>query len=339
MAKLWTDVIDPATLTGFARAEQAEYEAAKGSLARWLPNQEVADVSVRFMAGSAGLVPEARYRAFDAEPEFGSGPQGERVTIDLVALSQQGLISERDQLRLRSADDETRQRILMGATRSAVRAIVDRAERMRGTVLVTGKATIAQDNYADETDYGRDASMTVTAGTLWSAAGADPIGYLTTLQDQYVALNGVEPGAIVMSRRVLRALGSNAKLAVQLLNGQSRPATESDVRNTVSGAGLPEITLYDRRTKSGRILPDDTLLLLPEPVDPVGGESELGATFWGQSLAASEPDWQIEEAEQPGIVAAAFTNQGIPPIKHTYADSLNLPVLANANLSLAAKVL
>jgi hypothetical protein len=30
---LWTDVIDPATLTGYARASLEDYEARKGTLA------------------------------------------------------------------------------------------------------------------------------------------------------------------------------------------------------------------------------------------------------------------------------------------------------------------
>ena len=74
-------------------------------------------------------------------------------------------------------------------------------------------------------------------------------------------------------------------------------------------------------------------------MDPSSGESDLGATFWGQTLAASEPEYEIQESEQPGVVAAAFANEGIPPIKHTFVDSLTLPVLANANRSMAMKVL
>lgn len=63
---LWTDVIDPATLTGYARRSLEEIEQARGTLARWLPNRLVADIVVRFMAGQTGLVDEASYRAYDA---------------------------------------------------------------------------------------------------------------------------------------------------------------------------------------------------------------------------------------------------------------------------------
>ena len=62
---LWTDLIDPATLTGYARRSLEEYEAEKGSLARWLPNREVADTVVRFVSGQKG---GAKPRVSSPEP-------------------------------------------------------------------------------------------------------------------------------------------------------------------------------------------------------------------------------------------------------------------------------
>lgn len=337
---LWTDLIDPAELTGYARQALSDYEAQKGTLARWLPNREVSDIDVKFVAGSAGLVPEARYRSFDSEPEMGARRPGKRLTIELVSLSQQGVIGEREQLKLRTASDEVRKNILFDAAASAVKAIADRSERQRGQVLTTGKATIAQDNYADEADYQRRGDFTATAASLWSDLTADRIGYLETLVDLYVQENGVEPGVILAGRRVRRSLSSGEQFGIQLVGGGTRPATWSDVQSILAGAGLPPVESYDRRTSGGLVVPDDSIILLPAPVDPNDGEgTELGATFWGQTLASSEPEYGIAESEQPGVVAAAFTNDGIPPIKHVFADSLSLPVLANANLSLKAKVL
>lgn len=338
--RLWTDVIDPETLSGFARRSLQEYEAARGSLARFLPNREVADTVVRFLVGQAGLVEEARYRAYDAEPEFGQGPTGKRRTVDLPAISQQGVISERDQLRLRSADDEVRQRILLDGTRNAVFAIADRVERQRGSVLVSGKAVIAQDNYADEADFGRDASMSVVAAELFSTPEAQRLSQIEAWVDQYIAVNGAPPATMLTSTRVLRSIAGGNEFATVFDNGTTRRrATRGDVDGILAGAGLPSIELYDRRTKAGKVIPDDRILFLPEAVDPNGGDSELGATFWGQTLASSEPEWEIAESEQPGIVAAAFTHEGIPPIRHTYADAISLPVGANMNLAMSVKVL
>ena len=57
---LWTDVIDSATLTGYVREALADIERRKGSLARYLPNREVPDISVRFVAGQAGKARNGR---------------------------------------------------------------------------------------------------------------------------------------------------------------------------------------------------------------------------------------------------------------------------------------
>ena len=51
---LWTDLIEPAELTGFVRAAFEETERAKGLLARFLPNTFVPDVLVKFAKGEAG---------------------------------------------------------------------------------------------------------------------------------------------------------------------------------------------------------------------------------------------------------------------------------------------
>jgi len=67
MSTLWTDYITPAELTGYARESLADYEAAKGTLAHWLPNREVADIVARFVAGQTGLL-DARRRPIRGLP-------------------------------------------------------------------------------------------------------------------------------------------------------------------------------------------------------------------------------------------------------------------------------
>ncbi len=337
---LWTDVIDPATLTGYVRESLAAQEARKGSLAAFLPNRTVPDVVARFVAGSNGLVDEAQFRAYDAEPEIGKGEGGKRVTLELPALGQNIPVSEYQQLRTRNASDEAMLSSILGTADRVVRAVSDRIERLRGTVLVTGKATIDQPRFKADDDFGRDSSHTVTAASLWSTDTVDRLADLQTWYDLYVATNGVEPGALVMSNRAFRALAAGKQFQTQLVNGAARPATESDVRSVVSGAGLPEIIKYDRRTSAGRVVPDDRILFLPAPVgsDDFGG-TQLGATFWGQTLTSTLPEFGIEDSEQPGIVAGVYRNDKPPAIAEVISDAIALPVLANANLSLAAKVL
>lgn len=335
---LWTDIIDPAELTGYARASLEAYEAQQGTLARYLPNREVADIVVRFRKGRNGLIPEAKYRAYDAEPNIGKNEGGQRVILELPALSETQTVTEYDQLRNRAAGDELIRRSILSTTRRVVRAIADRAERLRGIVINTGIATIPEIGAAD--DFGRSVGHNVTAGTLWADPDADRIAFLEQILDTYSTTNGADPGVMLMTRRVFRALAAGTQFRTLLVGGGSRPATEEQVRSVVSGAGLPEIEIFNRRTNSGRVLDDNKLFLLPAPVetDDWAG-TELGATFWGQTLTSTDERYGIEEAEQPGIVAGAYRGEKPPMIAEVVGDSINLPVLANADLSLAATVL
>lgn len=335
--QLWTDIIDPATLTGYARASQEEYERRKGNLAAFLPNRNTRGMHVRFRKGQTGLVAEAQFRAYDAEPEVGKRPAGQRVTLELPAIGLTEPVSEYDQLRLRGADNDSIEAEIFRTTDRVVRGISDRMERLRGTVLTTGKATIDQANFNVEDDFGRHASMTLTASTLWSGS-ADKLADLQAWVDLYIERNGVEPGAILTSNRVFRNLQADPVFATTLVGGATRRATESDVRGIIEGAGLPPITKYDRRTSAGRVIPDDRLLLLPAPVDPNSEEAELGGTFWGETLSQVEPDWGLE-GEEPGIVAGVYKNPKPPMIAEVISDAIGMPVLANADLSLCAKVL
>lgn len=335
---LWTDIIDPATLTGYVREALADIEARRGSFARYLPNRETPDISVRFVAGQAGLVAEASYRAYDAEPEIGKKPGGKRVTLELPAVGQNIPVTEYDQLRTRNASDELILQQVLNTARQAAQAVSDRIERVRSVVVRTGVATIAEIAGAD--DFGRSASHTVTAGTLWSSATS--VSRLTDLQawcDTYEATNGVQPGAIVMSRNVFRLLQSGDEFKTSLAGGGSRRGTADQVNEIVASEGLPPIEIYSRRTSAGLLLPANELLLLPEPVDPNDWQgTQLGATFWGQTLTSSEADWDIADTDQPGLVAGVYRNEKPPMIAEVISDAIALPVAANANLSFKATV-
>jgi hypothetical protein len=342
---LWTDIIDPASLTGYARAALADYEARRGSLARWLPNRDVADIVVRFVKGQTGLQDVANFRAYDAEIEVGKRPSGQRVTLELPALGQNLPVSEYEQLRARGGNvsDAAALITIQNVTRMAVQAVSDRMELLRGTVLTTGKATVTG-NFVMDDDFGRAAGLTLTAPALWSVAGTDRLTQLQTWSDLYLDTNGEAPGSIVMSTRALRALAAGTQFQTQLLNGGARPATEQEVRDLVLAAGLPPIYLYDRRVSvngtATKAVADDRVLMLPAPVaedDWMG--TQLGATFWGRTLSSLEAGWGIAEADQPGVVAGVYRNAKPPMGIEVLSDAIGEPVLANANLSLCADVL
>lgn len=341
---LWTDLIEPAELTGFVRAAFEETERAKGLLARFLPNTFVPDVLVKFAKGEAGLVEEASYRAFDAEPEVIAPGRLGRVIIELPAIGSLKPVGEYLQLRARGASDEVLRDVVLKEALRSVQGVSDRTERMRGTVLATGKATIDQENFTTEDDFGRDPSMTVTAATLWNASGAKILDDMIGWADAYADLNGERPGALVVSSRIARAIRAATEFQVKLIDGASRAASMDQVNAILDAEGLPSLVVYDRRTQRGgkrlRVLPEDTLLLLPAPVDPdAEAASALGATFWGQTLAADDADMGIDDDQLPGIVASLDRAGRTPRTVSIDVDAIAMPVLANANLAMAAKVL
>jgi Phage major capsid protein E len=343
---LWTDVITPAELTGYARAALEDYEQSRGTLARFLPNRDVADVVVRFVAGQSGLVEAANFRAYDAEIEIGTRPKIKRVTLELPALGQNLPVSEYEQIRARSGNvsDEAALVSIQNTTRLAVQSVSDAIERLRGIVLATGVATIDQDNFQSADNFGRSESHTVTSPTLWSDTSFDRLTYIEGLCDIYRDDNGEDPGAILMSTRVLRALQAGDSLQTQLVNGGARQPTLEEVNSFVEGAGLPPIVRYDRRVRRNgttkRALPDNVFIILPAPVATDDWEgTDLGATFWGRTLSASDAGWGIEEADQPGVVAGVYRDEKPPMGIEVISDAIGLPVLANADLTIASTVL
>lgn len=336
----WADLITPVELTAEAREAADVEEARKGSLARFLPSVEVDDIVIEVFESENGLVEEAQYRAYNAEPELAGGDAGSSFSIKLPALGQKRFITEYMQLRNRNAGDDAMRASLVKHARAVAVAIVSKMERQRAIALLTGKTTINDRRFKSDDDFLRDPSHNVTAAALWATPTVSRLADIEAWVDAYVATNGVEPGSIVMSKRVLRALAAGDEFATQLVNGSARRATEDEVRAVISGAGFPEIEIYDRRTANGLLIPDDTLLLLPEPGETRASEAtELGASFWGRTLTSMAPEYAIAETEQPGIVVGAHRNDSVPHNAFVDSDAIGLPVLSNANLSFVAKVL
>lgn len=339
---LWTDIIEADALTAYARQSLADYEASNGTLARWLPNHLINGIHAKFVIGDNGLVEEARFRAYDAEPEIGKGKGGRRVTLELPAISQKIPVSEYQQLIAVKSENEAILRQVLATTDNVVRAIADGMERLRGSIILTGKATITQGNFVQDEDFGRDPALSYTAPTLWSTAGADRLTHLQAFCDLYQQKsgNGSMPGCLVMSRRAFRALQSGTGMSTALVGGGSRPATAAEVQAYVGGAGLPPIIQYNRRTASGLVLPDDRVFALPEPTDPNDPNgAPLGRTLWGTTLTASDPAYGLAAVDMPGVVAGVHRPSEPPMIAQVIGDGIGMPVAENANLAAVLKVL
>lgn len=344
---LWTEVVEPAALTGYARAALEDYEVNRASLAPFLPNSTVADIVARVTRGETGMVDAALYRAYDAETAIGGARPGARLTFDLPPLGKKERVSEYDQLRARgAANPDAVLSSIERVTVRRVRSVADRIEYARGQLLVTGKVTIAENGFIADLDFGRAAGHTVAPATLWTdATNADSLSDLDAWSTTYRNENGQDPGAILTSTRVLNLMMRSQKLRALTVGGTTTtPAIVSRqaVREVLSAFGLAPIVIYDRTVNLGagvvRVIPDDRILLLPAPTDPFDPDgTDLGATFWGSTLESTDPSYAIEDAEQPGIVAGTYREDD-PLGVWVKATAISVPALANPNLSLVADV-
>ena len=172
---------------------------------------------------------------------------------------------------------------------------------------------------------------------------ADPIEDLITWKEQYIATNGFAPGAILTSTQVLTNLQRHASLRVlaSSLVGAPQIVTVDAVNGALAAYGLPPIQVYDRqvnlRGTVTKVLSPEFLYLLPSPGGTVGGV-KLGATYWGTTLEAGEPEYGIGELDRPGIVVGTWKTRD-PIAVWVHSAAIGLAVLGDANLSLRAQVL
>lgn len=343
---LLTDLIDPATLTGYTRAALADYEGSTDSLTSHLPNQLSGQNFVTVRREGAARADVAEFRAYDAEPDVAKGEDVEEETVRFLPITEKEVISEFEQVAAIGSNEEFLLNAVKRAAERRARAIANRMELERGRLIATGRVAFHKNGrpvIAD--DFGRDADMSVTAGVLWSDGEADPITDLTSYLDAYIAKNGTAPGQLILSNKVLRALAKAKGFRIDLAGagGGSRPATIPDVQSILDGYGVPEVRVYNRqvsrRNAQGKselvsVLPDDSIFLLPP-----AGQSNLGATYWGRTKSATKPGWGLALADQPGIVAGVSENDEPPMITQVIADAIGQPVMVDANLAMAAKVL
>lgn len=337
---LWIDVVTPAELTGYVRAAVDDYARNQVTLARFLPHNLVADVVARVTSDANTGADTALFRSFDAETPVGARGGGSRKTFELPPLGRKVRVSEYDQLRAQNADapEAIRTAVEREAARQA-RAVYNRIEVAMGQVLRTSKVTINENGFVAEADYARLAGHSVVAGTVWSNTAATPFVDLDSWRTTYNADTGEDPGATLISRRILSTL--RAKLVGP--GSTTNQVSNETVQATFDDLGLGQIFVYDRAVRIGgtmtRVIPDNLVMLLPAPVDPNSPEgTALGATVWGRTLESMESGYGLDPAEQPGIVAGAYKDDD-PVGVWVKATGIALPALANPDLSFVAQVL
>jgi Phage major capsid protein E len=348
---MWTDLVQPVELTGYARARLEDYERQQnGSLASFLPNEFLNDIVARFNVGGTGLQPVAEFLSYDTETPLASLPGAQRVTIELPKLGLKMRVSEYEQLRAKgNLSDVVLRTSVERITERLVDAISDRLEYERGYALENAALLIDDETGFKQTgDWERDAAHEVsaedtTAAEFWDDANSDPIANLITWKEQYIATNGFAPGAILTSTTVLTHLQRHASLRVlaSSLAGAPQIVTIDAVNGALAAYGLPPIQVYDRQVNFKgtvtKVLSPEFLFMLPSPGGTVGGV-KLGATYWGTTLEASEPEYGIGELDRPGIVVGTWKTRD-PIAVWVHSAAIGLAVLGDANLTFRAQVL
>jgi hypothetical protein len=345
---LWTDIIDPVEATGIARDEQYVIEQQRGgTLARFLPNVLVDSDHVKFFPGVTGLVDAARYRAFNAPPEVGKGQGVTSKTIDLPAISREEPLDEMTQKELARLSDDRIRKSLESTIRRTVQAISMRQEATRGIAIDQGAVVVDTDNFLINDAFGRDGSLTVSAGTgnWWADTTVDRLTALGAWQDIYAGLNNdANPGRLVFgSRAAYNAFAAGDQFKT-LVGTASRPPMSAEVNAYVASAGLPPFEIYERRVMiEGTLTPVLNAKKVYYLCEPVAVDEEdgslLGATYWGKTVSAGFESWGIEPDEQPGIVCGVFKDEKVGASVEVQGDSIGEPILANPNASMAIQVL
>ncbi|MFD8496333.1 major capsid protein [Amycolatopsis sp. NPDC059657] len=338
---IFNEYITPAQLTGYARAALADRPENAFRLAQYMPYREVNDLVYRYDKGAGGLLEAANYRAYDAEPGFGSREGIERVTGELPPIGQQYVLGEYDTLRLRAnADQAIRDLFLRDAERIA-RQIQTRLEFARADALVNGSVTIAEKGVQATVSFNRSGSHSVSAAIAWSDhTNATVIDDLQTWADTYTTTNGERPGTILTSTTVINHMLRNKQvglLVYPLATTVPGQVTLLQLNQVLQDFDLPTITRFDAQAKRNgvaqRFIPADKLLFLP------ANGSDMGATLWGTTAESLEPEYGIAANEQPGIVVGAFKQKETPVRVFTIGSAIALPILAQPDLSFVADVI
>ena len=345
MANIVYDLVDPAELINYVRQYDNEVlrNENQDSLEDILPNTLTDDLEFRVRKSARQLGDVAEYRAWDTPARMTGRPGVRSIRGSLGPVSRQIPLSEEEFLRVRALLRENDDPIIdqiYADSENMIRAVQDRVELARGDIINDGKLTLAENGLVLEADWGRDASMSVAAGTVWTTtATATPLGDLLAWTQAYRDLNGTDPGSIMMSKVRVANLALNAEMRGYAAANATTPTrlNRATIDEIFANEGLPPIRLYDRFVRRDgaivRILPQNKVFLLP----PAGDNP--GVTYYGPTAEAIKFAGRglIDLQDAPGVVALV-TETEHPVQTYTVGTAIAMPVMPNADLILDATV-
>lgn len=345
-----TEYIEPTELTPLIRVALAELQVNRFTLGRWLPNVEIDDITFEFTKeDSSGLTETAVYRSWDAESRVGRRQGIGKVMGELPPISEKIPLNEYDRLRIRKLADANpmRRAIARDAANIAAR-IAARFELAKGEALANAQVTIQENGVLlDPVIFGRKPEHSVTAAVLWTDhANATPITDLESWVQTYIDTNGTSPDRMLMPRTVLADMRMCEQVIRQVFplapSGTSPMVSVEQLNGMLDSMDLPPIEINDARVSvdgvATRIMPANALVFVPAP-GPTTAEqpTALGATLLGTTAEALEPEYQLVEGNQAGVVAATWKTKD-PVRLWTHAAAVGLPIVRTPDLTFKAVV-
>ncbi|WP_413600844.1 major capsid protein [Curtobacterium sp. Curtsp57] len=342
-------VLTAAAVTAEARAAQVVVSPAF-TLDRYLPNRDNPSLSFNFDVSQTSLPQAASYRSFDAESDFGSEQGGESRSGRIPPISRKLRVNEWDTLSqqidgtgLLEASYRKKARLIAGQ-------IQTRVELARGQALEFGQVTLNENRLKATIDFGRKAAHAVTAVKFWSDPTADVLGDLAAWKAVYVAANNGGWGDVLISTQVMTALQRNDGIRSA---ATGRPAADvgpiisvDQVQAVFSAFGYGTLVINDEKVAGAAgaqvsVISPSKVIFVPSSASvSISGDggTALGGTDWGITAESLSPKYGIGGTERSGIFGAVFSDND-PEGRYVLLSATALPILENANATLAAKVL
>ncbi|QQU97789.1 major capsid protein [Corynebacterium amycolatum] len=333
---IWNEVLSPADLTVYANHYLTELQQGEGSLASYFPDQIVNDIYFTWMT-EQNTNRLAEIRSADAETPIGAMGGGRKAMMQLPLVGQKVRINEIDQLRgFNPGNSEFQEDDMLKATETVVRAVANRVEVARGDVLTTGRVRYAENGAIVDAGIGRDEEFEVTPKKHWDDQNSGALEDIIDWAMAYEDANGVKPGAILASPKVVQKLQTNGQFRdAANTTGELARVSSGAINAVLQDQGLPAITSYSRSVpdgvKSRRILDENALYFLP----PETEFGMLGYTVWGQTVEMNSPEYQL-----PGVgqIAVGAWRENDPMAYWVRANAAVQPILTNPNMAMVAHV-
>lgn len=296
------------------------------------PSRKIQDIEFDMILGTGGLPVTASIYAFDTPTQIASREAISKGVAELALIKRQKQITEKELIKIQNPrNDRELKDVLKRLYDDAddlVKSVNVRVEAMRMELLSTGKIDIEENGVKVELDY------SVPAGNkksfTWSASTAKPLDDLITLADAIEDESGVRPTRALTSRKVARAICSNASVRKAIFGANSdKIVTLAQLNDLLTQMELPIIATYEGKYKKETATGYITTRYYPEDKISMFSDETLGETIWG--LTAEEVELMnsknINQSEMIGNIYVGTYSKIDPVAKMTKAAATALPTL------------